>query len=239
MTVRKYTYYIVICLTALALLSGCRSKRAAMPSVPSGALIPPPAEGGTVDINNMQPHQKQLVDEAMTWIGTPYRYGGKDKSGADCSGLTMQVYKNALGILLPRNSSQQQQFCKAISLGQIQVGDLVFFTTGRDKAKVSHVGMYIGNGYFIHASGSKGVILSQISENYYTRNYHSTGHVASLDKFSKKQPAPDKKTPTKKVPEIRFDQIPPAQKLETEPLRFEMDKEIEQKIDSVLSGFLD
>lgn len=236
MAIRRLLYYVICFVATMTLLSGCRSKRAATTTAPDITTVPVQTMPGTTptDSGGIQSHQKRLVDEAMTWLGTPYRYGGQDKSGADCSGLTMQVYKNALGILLPRNSGQQQKYCNKISYGQIQVGDLIFFTTGRDKARVSHVGMYVGNGYFIHASGSRGVILSQLGESYYTRNYHSTGHVPGLDKFEK-----GKKAPAGKVPEIRFDRIPPAGKLETEPLRFDLDKEIEQKIDSVLSGFLD
>ncbi|MCM1021076.1 MAG: C40 family peptidase [Muribaculum sp.] len=214
--------------------SSCRTKRAVMPDNPTQQTMqiypfPDPEH------SSLLTHQKLLVDEAMTWIGTPYRYGGEDKTGADCSGLTMQVYKNALGILIPRNSSQQQQYCKTVSFGQIQAGDLIFFTTGSNKAKVSHVGLYIGNGYFIHSSGSRGVIISQLTEKYYTRNYHSSGHVTAIDKFVNSQ----KSKLQKDVPTIRFDQIPPAKQLETEPIRLELNKEIESKIDSVFSGLLD
>lgn len=225
---------MAITLTLLA--SGCRAKKNA--AVPAHSDTP--AISNTThhaDNTDLPPHQKRLIDEAMTWMGTPYRYGGQDKSGTDCSGLTMQVYKNALGILLPRNSQKQQEYCNIISAGQIQAGDLVFFSTGSDKSRVSHVGMYIGDGYFIHSSGSKGVILSQISEKYYTRTYHSSGHVAATDKFNK--PAKNKK-PKRDIPTIDFDKIPPAgNRLETDPLRFELDKEIESKIDSVLTVFLD
>ncbi|WP_290452443.1 C40 family peptidase [uncultured Muribaculum sp.] len=235
----RSTLPVTLALSLSIALSGCRAKQNAAKQNGSDEIVISNSIGttGPAGSNSLHPHQKRLIDEAMTWMGTPYRYGGQDKSGTDCSGLTMQVYKNALGILLPRNSKKQQEFCNIISVGQIQAGDLIFFTTGSDKSRVSHVGMYVGDGYFIHSSGSKGVILSQISEKYYTRTYHSSGHVASLDKFYK----PDKREKTKKdIPTIDFDKIPPADKrLETDPLRFELNQEIESKIDSVLTVFLD
>lgn len=238
MFMRHYLYNIIVCLAALVLLGSCHSKRAATTQTPvanvKGQKIPPTRTGEKVDADKILSHQKLLVDEAMTWLGTPYRYGGNDKSGIDCSGLTTQVYMKALGIALPRNSAQQQAFCHSIPYGQIQVGDLVFFVTGSNKSRVSHVGMYVGNGYIIHASGSKGVILSQMADSYYKRTYHSSGHVAALDKFGKKEVK--QKT---KVLEIPFDKLPNKKRLETEPLEFDMKPEVEQSLDSVMTVFLD
>lgn len=129
-----------------------------------------------------------LVKEARKWIGTRYKYGGESRKGVDCSGLVMCVYRDRAGIKLPRNSGQQQEFCTPLKREQLLAADLVFFTTSR-KGRVSHVGLYIGEGRFIHSSTSKGVIISSLDEDYYRRHYHSAGRVPGMaDKTkSKKQ----------------------------------------------------
>ena len=122
-------------------------------------------------------NEKELIKEAKKWLGTKYKYGGHSKSGTDCSGFVMQIYKSVYDIKLPRSSREQQEFCKKIKKSQLKIGDLVFFATGKKKGKVSHVGLYIGNGEFIHASSSKGVVISKLEQNYYIRTYHSSGRV--------------------------------------------------------------
>lgn len=190
-----------------------------------------------IDKKKLRSDQIRLLEEAMTWLGTPYRYGGQDYSGTDCSGLTMKVYHKALGIKIPRNSAEQQKFCKAISKKSLTSGDLLFFCTGKDKNRVSHVGLYIGDGRFIHSSSSRGVIISHIDENYYAANYHSSGFVNRSGYSPKKESEPKVKTvPVKKAPE-------------TQPLKFEIPKDkeaemklnqaIENRIDSIYSSFLD
>ncbi len=119
---------------------------------------------------------KKLVSEAKKWLGTKYKYGGHSRKGTDCSGFVMEVYLKVCDVKLPRSSKDQQAFCKKIKKSQLKVGDLVFFATGK-KGKVSHVGIYIGNDEFIHASTSKGVVISKLSQNYYVRTYHSSGRI--------------------------------------------------------------
>lgn len=124
--------------------------------------------------------EKELIKEAKKWLGTKYKYGGHSKLGTDCSGFVMEVYKSVYDFKLPRTSRDQQEFCKRIKKSQLKIGDLVFFATGKKKGKVSHVGIYIGNGQFIHASSSKGVIISEMDQNYYVRTYHSSGRVGGI-----------------------------------------------------------
>lgn len=116
-----------------------------------------------------------LVAEAARWLGVPYKYAGNDKKGVDCSGLTSQVFLKTLNVKMPRSSREQQQWCINIRKENLQPGDLVFFATGSDRNRVSHVGIYIGNGDIIHASSSRGVIISNLTENYYLKRYHSSG----------------------------------------------------------------
>lgn len=122
----------------------------------------------------------KLVKEAKSWLGTKYKYGGCSKDGTDCSGFVMQVYLKVYDIKLPRTSKQQHEYCKAIKKTQLKVGDLVFFATGKNRNTVSHVGLYIGNNEFIHASSSKGVVVSRLDQNYYLRTYVSGGRVEAV-----------------------------------------------------------
>lgn len=124
-----------------------------------------------------QPKQR-LLKEANNWIGVKYRYGGTTRDGVDCSGLTMQIYDNALNIKLPRNSDEQRQWCEPLGREQLGVGDLVFFSPKGSEGGVNHVGIYLGNNKFVHASTSSGVMVSNLDEPYFTQRYHSSGRVA-------------------------------------------------------------
>lgn len=118
-----------------------------------------------------------LMIEASTWIGTPYKYGGEDRYGIDCSGLTRTIYRQVYKTELHRNSYEQyKKDVKKVSKNNLVSGDLVFFSTGK-KRKVSHVGIYLKDGKFIHASSSRGVVVSDLNQNFYKNNFISGGKV--------------------------------------------------------------
>lgn len=124
---------------------------------------------------------EKIAHECLTWIGTPYGYGHSEKGvSTDCSGMVIVVYNNIAGIKLPRNSAQQADFCDEIKEKDIKPGDLVFFATGSDRKKVSHVGVMIDGINFVHASGSKGVIRSEMTTPYYQRNFIKYGRVPGM-----------------------------------------------------------
>lgn len=165
--------------------------------------------------------------EARRWLGTRYRYGGKDLSGTDCSGMVMMVYLKAAGVKLPRDSRSQQQFCKPIKRKELCCGDLVFFASKSGGSRVSHVGIYLRDGDFIHASSSRGVIVSNLEQSYYARHYHSSGRVPGLgDGINKEQQPFEEPLP------VIFDPIPepepvpeptPIEPLpEPNPIRYEV-----------------
>lgn len=122
---------------------------------------------------------RALVDEAYSWIGTPYAYGSHSRRGTDCSGFVMEVYRRALGFTLPRSTSEQSEACRDIDRDELQVGDLVFFRD-RKHGKISHVGIYVGEGKIVHASSSQGVIESSLSEKYYNDHYRHSGRIIGL-----------------------------------------------------------
>lgn len=119
-----------------------------------------------------------IVTEAYTWLGTPYGYAKAEKGKAcDCSGMVMRVYEKVRGVKLPRNSAQQQDFCKKLKEKDVREGDLCFFATGKDPDRTSHVGIMIDDRNFIHASASKGVVISDITQPYYVRTFKGYGRV--------------------------------------------------------------
>lgn len=138
--------------------------------------------GTKIEGTHLHGVQKALVDEAYTWEGTPYQYGGTEKGkGADCSGMIYCVYRDAAHVNLPRNSRRQQEYCKPVKPDKVKPCDLVFFATGNDTGKVTHVGMMIDGVRFIHASSSKGVCVSRLDNQYFAKRLLGFGHVPDLD----------------------------------------------------------
>jgi cell wall-associated NlpC family hydrolase len=108
-----------------------------------------------------------LARDALHFLGTPYVFGGTSATGFDCSGFVQHVYGMA-GISLPRTADAQFDVGHP-ALGGPRVGDLVFFETYTDG--VSHVGVYLGKGKFVHASSSHGVMVSELSDSYWRARY--------------------------------------------------------------------
>lgn len=119
----------------------------------------------------------KLYHEIKGWIGTPYRYGGNTHDGVDCSGFIVNLYHKVYGVKLQRSSELiYKNNCSKIEKSQLCEGDLVFFKTGKGK-RISHVGIYLKNGKFAHASTSRGVIISSLDDDYYRRNFLQAGRV--------------------------------------------------------------
>ncbi|MCS7012553.1 MAG: NlpC/P60 family protein [Chloroherpetonaceae bacterium] len=111
----------------------------------------------------------RLNAEINRYLGASYRYGGQDETGFDCSGFTGKVFRDALKVELPRSSAAQAQVGTPVELRDLQFGDLVFFNIyGKG---ISHVGIYIGDGNFVHASTKIGITVSNLQERYYKQRY--------------------------------------------------------------------
>lgn len=112
------------------------------------------------------------------WMDTRYRYGGTDKNGIDCSGLSGQLMRSVFTVDLPRTAREQYNNSSKISKDDMLEGDLVFFNISRG---ISHVGVYLGDNYFVHASLNNGVIISSLEEPYYNRHFVGAGRVLGND----------------------------------------------------------
>ncbi|MEO7445589.1 MAG: C40 family peptidase [Ferruginibacter sp.] len=108
------------------------------------------------------------------WFGTRYRFGGESKKGIDCSALTGLLMSCVYAVKMPRTAREQYEETDRVSREDLQEGDLVFFNT-RKGVRVSHVGMYLRDGYFVHASSSQGVTISSLDEGYFSTRYIGAG----------------------------------------------------------------
>ncbi|NTW33857.1 MAG: C40 family peptidase [Bacteroidetes bacterium] len=128
-----------------------------------------------LDVELTGKEDKKFIEELAKWLGTPYLYGGTTLKGVDCSGFVQTVYKNVYNISLYRTAYDLVKNGELINKKNLKTGDLVFFKINSDK--VSHVGIYIKDGKFIHASSSKGVIVSKLSDAYYAKYFYSGGRI--------------------------------------------------------------
>jgi len=117
-----------------------------------------------------------LINTAKKFLGTRYKYGAASSKSTDCSGFTLQVFKKH-GTKLPRTSRMQASVGKHVDKKNLQPGDLVFFSS-KNTRNVAHVGIYIGQNKFIHASSGKHkVVITKLSKNYYRKHYKGARRV--------------------------------------------------------------
>jgi cell wall-associated NlpC family hydrolase len=156
----------IVLVLVTALLSACASH-------------PPPTPIASAPFEQFSPAADDVLLRAIGLVGTPYVYGGNTpQSGFDCSGLIGYVYRDAAGIVLPR-STRELIVMPVPSIGRaaLQTGDLVFFATGGG-GKVSHAGIYVGEGRFVHAPSSGGTVrLESLSTAYWQKSYLSAKRV--------------------------------------------------------------
>ncbi len=124
---------------------------------------------------------EQLVDEALSYLGIRYRFGGTSPAtGLDCSGLVLNVFRNAVGLDLPRSASAMASLGDKIGKKDLKPGDLVFFNTMR--RTFSHVGIYLGDGKFVHAPSSGGKVrVENISTAYWAKRFNGARRLVDED----------------------------------------------------------
>ena len=120
-------------------------------------------------------HLFEVIDE---WYGTRYCMGGTSKSCIDCSAFVQTLYSSVYGVTIPRTAKDQYASAKKISSVMLKEGDLLFYNT---RGGVSHVGIYLQNNKFVHASTSGGVMISDMFETYYVKHFISAGRIADVE----------------------------------------------------------
>ena len=121
-----------------------------------------------VDISDTDKIKQILNQQYKDWRHVQHRMGGISKKGIDCSGLVYQTYRTKFGFDMPRSTKYQSKVGQSIQQDQLRAGDMVFFKTG---ITTRHVGMYIDKGDFLHVSSSKGVMISNLEDPYWTSSY--------------------------------------------------------------------
>jgi len=117
----------------------------------------------------------KLYQFVYDWLGTPYRLGGDTDRGIDCSGFAFQLYDKVFNTVIGNNSRNIFSMVNPVNKEELQEGDLVFFKI--NSKSISHVGVYLGNDKFAHASSSKGVMISNLNEAYWKRYYYKGGRL--------------------------------------------------------------
>ena len=163
----RYSKLYILFFAAAIVLSSCHSKKTVLKGEP-GEIVKPQAdiadkysEMMLVDKSAIQ--NGRLYSFIDQWMGTPYKFGGQDKDGVDCSGLAQLLEQEVYGIQIPRMTSQQVTVIKRKYEEELKEGDLVFFDF--DGKQFSHVGVYLQNGYMVHASTRKGVMIARLHDN--------------------------------------------------------------------------
>ena len=174
---------LMILAAAFVALSGCASSSTV--SMDKTRTVP--------DAHRVEPvlhddSHTRLVMSMSGWLDTPYAYGGTLKSGVDCSAYVQALTSKAFNVQLPRTTVQQMKSGREVSSAALQPGDLVFFKTGRNQY---HVGIYLENGEFTHASTSSGVTVSHLND-YYWRDKYLTARRVLEDSHSFESPTTDR-----------------------------------------------
>lgn len=138
---------------------------------------------------NVSHKASELVVTAMGFLGVPYKRGGNNENGFDCSGFVRSIYQQSVGLLLPRRAEQQAAATESIDKSELQPGDLVFFNTLR--RAFSHVGIYVGEGKFIHAPkpGAQ-VRVESMGIRYWQTRFDGARRVSQQERESQSQGSP-------------------------------------------------
>jgi hypothetical protein len=195
MSPSRYRLAFPVLFTALA-LTGCSASGLLAPVEaprPVAVALPPVSEPdvapdfevvtgpSTAPITAGMAVLGRLREVEDVWEGTPYRFGGANLQGVDCSGFVQRAYAEAFGMALSRSTSTQVLEGREIRRQDLQPGDLVFFQTGRNQR---HVGIYLRDGQFLHASTRIGVTVDDLSQGYYDRTYWTARRMLSPDRIA-------------------------------------------------------
>ena len=118
---------------------------------------------------------KKLINFLDAWYGVPYKYGGAEKTGIDCSHLVCKVFQDVYEKKIAGTAGDIEKMCEHVKESKLKEGDLVFFKI--ESKSISHLGVYIANNHFMHASSKKGVMISDLNEAYFKKYYYTAGRI--------------------------------------------------------------
>lgn len=124
--------------------------------------------------------ESKMSKDINELVGVRYKWAGTSTNGFDCSGFTQYLF-NGFGIDLPHSSKGQAQLGEAVNKSDLRAGDLVFFNT--DGKGISHVGVYVGGGYFVHSATNQGVVFTELDDAYYAKRYVTARRILSDEKY--------------------------------------------------------
>lgn len=168
--------FIVYCLVVTACSSG-RKTAAPAPATNAPTFVIDSALSKILGRQVPKGANPQLVKAMASWMGVPYKYGGNTQQGIDCSGLIGAILPQVYGSKPARSTAALYQQVQPVAGATLQEGDLVFFTI--QTSQPGHAGIYLWNGFFLHASTSRGVIISSLHEPYWSRYFVGGGRLAS------------------------------------------------------------
>ncbi|MEL7882671.1 bifunctional murein DD-endopeptidase/murein LD-carboxypeptidase [Serratia marcescens] len=179
----RYFLRVVPAIAAAVMLSACSSTHTSnlnnaqteMRAVndKDGLLLQASQDEFEAMVRNVDVKSK-IMDQYADWKGVRYRLGGDTKRGIDCSAFVQRTFREQFGMDLPRSTYEQEDLGKKIQRTKLRAGDLVLFRAG---STGRHVGIYLGNDQFVHASTSNGVMISKLTDNYWNKRYREARRV--------------------------------------------------------------
>ncbi|GIV27099.1 MAG: lipoprotein [Bacteroidia bacterium] len=164
---------VVFLIGIIFLIVGCKAKKNATISATKSSTYN--YVKSTLQLSDKEMHQP-LYTFITEWYGVPYKYGECSKNGVDCSGFVNLLYQKVYHKTLERKSEDIfHKQCKKIKHSEVKEGDLVFFKI--ESKEITHVGVYLKNDKFVHASTKKGVIISDLNEPYFQKYFYAFGRV--------------------------------------------------------------
>lgn len=168
---KKTIRHIILLAGLVSILTSCAASK-------SAAVKEREALSSKFGVEITKKDNIKLYKSVSSWIGVKYRLGGTTKKGVDCSGFAGAIYKDVYGTSLKRTVEDIYGDCKRIRRGRLKEGDLVFFRTDeKRRKKPNHVGIYLKNGKFVHASTSKGVEVNSLDFVFYKKTFIKGGRI--------------------------------------------------------------
>jgi len=164
MALARLSIYILI----PAMMLGCAGRRTNVQIDEVLVASTPTRTIGAAPAPRIPSHSDRLHAHFLEWRGVPHRYGGQSKQGVDCSGFVQLTYQNLFSVALPRSTAEQVNSGVRADARHLAVGDLVFFKIGW---RQRHVGIYVGDNHFIHASARNGIAKSSLASPYWSKHF--------------------------------------------------------------------